>query len=336
VARFYGYDKIPSLVTPVDAFEPEKDTARDCVGRLRETLLRRGLDEVLNWSFADPDKEKLVGNSCDPVAIRNPISNRASVLRTNLFMGLLEKSARNRNRGLDGVHIFEIGNVYFRKEDACRERLALGILSSGLLPGAGWQEKPRPGDFFFLKGTIEAAMARLRYDPVAFKAVKQPAFEEGWSLALLHKSQPVGRLGVLNSGLLAAYGLEGPVFAAEIDLEGLFEKQPRPFHIVPVPRFPGVNRDLSFLADRGVAFQEIRKILDKPPLANLESYELVDRFSGPSIPADKVSLSIRFRFRNTGRTLLAEEVDKVEQDIIDRLKSTFHIQMREGSIDNRT
>ncbi len=336
VARFYGFDKIPSTVTPVDSFELERDRTRECVDKLRETLLRQGLDEVINWSFADPEKEKLVGNGREPISIRNPISNRASVLRTNLFMGLLENAARNRNRGLDGVHIFEVGTTYLREEDQCRERLALGILSVGLLPGTGWQEKPRPTDFFFLKGAVEAGMARLRYDPVAFKPAAQAPFEKGGALALLYKSQPVGRLGVLKQDLVVGYGLEGTVFAAEIDLEALYEKQPRPFGITPVPRFPGVSRDLSFLADRGVSFQEIRKILEKPPLAFVESYELVDRFTGPSIPADKVSLSIRFRYRNPGRTLLAEEVDKVEQEIIDRLKAVFHIHMREGSIDNRT
>jgi phenylalanyl-tRNA synthetase beta chain len=336
VARFYGYDKIPSLITPIDSFEPERNRAKDCVGDLRETLLRQGFDEVINWSFADPEKENLAGSGRDPVPIRNPISNRASVLRTNLTMGLLENAARNLNRGLEGAHIFEVGSIYFREGDNYRERETLGVLSTGFLPGAGWQEKPRPADFFFLKGALEAVMTRLRYDPFSFKTAKRSPFEAGRSLTLLYKGQPVGVFGVLGSDLVAGYGLGGTVFAAEIDLEGLFEKQPRPFEIAPVPRYPGISRDLSFLADRGIPFQDIRKVLDKPPLAFVESYELVDRFTGPSIPSDKVSLSIRFRYRNPGRTLLAGEVDRVEQDIVERLKSAFHIHMREGSIDNRT
>jgi phenylalanyl-tRNA synthetase beta chain len=334
VARFYGYDKIPSVVTPVDSFEPETDTTRDRINGLRETLLRQGLDEVINWSFADPDKERLVGSGREPVAIRNPVSNRASVLRTNLFMGLLENASRNRNRGLDGVHIFEVGNIYFREEEKCRERLALGILSAGVLPGAGWQEKPRPTDFFFLKGAVEAVMIRLRYEPFSFKALKEPAFEAGRSLALLYRSQPVGRFGIIRPALAEGYGLEEGLFAAEIDLAALFDKQPRPFGIVPIPRFPGICRDLSFVVGRDIPFQEIRKTLEKPPLAFIEGFELVDRFAGPLIPADKVSLSIRFRYRNPARTLLAKEVHRVEQEIIARLKSAFHIQMREGSIDN--
>ncbi len=333
VARFHGYDKIPSIVTPADSFELDKDRTRDRIDGLREELLGQGLDEVINWSFADPEKEKMAGSGRDPISIRNPISSRASVLRTNLLMGLLENAARNRNRGLEGVHIYEIGNIYFREEAGFRERLTLGILSTGLLPGAGWQGKPRPTDFFFLKGKVETALARLRYEPFSFKSVKHASFEPGRSLAPLYKGQAVGRFGVLRGDLVSAYGIEGTVFAAEIELGDLFAKQAGP-SICPRPEIPSVSRDLSFLVDRDVSFQQICRVLDKPALPLIESYELVDRFSGPSIPRDKVSLSVRFLYRNPAKTLLAEEVDRVEKDIVDRLKSAFRIQMREASIDN--
>jgi phenylalanyl-tRNA synthetase beta chain len=97
-----------------------------------------------------------------------------------------------------------------------------------------------------------------------------------------------------------------------------------------VPKFPGVVRDLSFLVDRNVPYQEIERTLDRmaPPL--VEGYELRDRFSGPSIPAGLVSLTVRFRYRHPQRTLRAEEVDRVEQDIIGQLKSAWNIQLREA------
>jgi len=126
-----------------------------------------------------------------------------------------------------------------------------------------------------------------------------------------------------------------PVSAAD-DLSGLFEKTPRTFQYAPVPKFPGVSRDLSFLLDRSIAYHDVGQAMAKldPPL--LEGFELRDRFSGPSIPAEKISLTVRFRFRHPQRTLVAEEVDRVEQDIVGHLKSALNIQLREGKIDNRT
>jgi phenylalanyl-tRNA synthetase beta chain len=336
VARFFGYDRIPSEVTPVKSFDLVVNKKRDRVLKLRRTLLQNGFDEVINPSFADPEREGLLASGREAVGIRNPISAKASLLRTNLLMGLLENAAWNKNRGAEGVHIFEVGNVYSCQGENPEERLTLGLLSTGLLAGGGWQEKPAETDFYVVKGALEAVLAALRYEPFSFEATGPPYFEAGRGLTVLYKGQPVGRFGGLARPIAAGYSLDQAVFAAELDLAALFEKQPRPFAYTPVPKYPGVSRDLSFLVDRSVPYQEIRKTLDKmaPPL--LESCELRDLFSGPPIPAGKVSLTVRFRYRHPQRTLLAEEVGRVEQEIVGQLKSVWDIQLREASIDNRT
>jgi phenylalanyl-tRNA synthetase beta chain len=110
----------------------------------------------------------------------------------------------------------------------------------------------------------------------------------------------------------------------------LFAKQPRPFEYVPVPKFPGVSRDLSFLVDLNLSYGEIVRVLDRMTLPLLEDYELRDRFAGPALPAGKVSLTIRFRYRHPQRTLLAEEVDRLEREIVGQLESACPIQLREG------
>jgi phenylalanyl-tRNA synthetase beta chain len=333
VARFYGYDKIPSTVTPVDTFDLTVNRRQERLARIREALLAQGLDEVINWSFADPDREKAAAGGREAVAIENPISQRASVLRTTLLPGLLENAAWNLNRGLEGVHIFETGNVYAWDEEKHREDLHLGLLSTGLLPGASWAGPAEETDFFVLKGAVEALAEALRFEPVAFEERDHPSFEPGRALALLYKGQEVGRLGALRASFAAAASVERTVYAAEIDLAALFEKTPRPFEVAPVPRHPGISRDLSFLLDRGVPFREVARVLGKLNQPLLEGFELRDRFAGASVPGDMVSLTVRFRFRHPQRTLVAEEVDRVEQEIVGQLRSALNIQLREGKID---
>ncbi len=335
VARFYGYDRIPSELTPLRSWEPPPVRKRERAARLRQALCHQGLDEVVNTSFADPEKEAVFPSGRQAIAIRNPISVRTSLLRTTLFAGLLENTARNIHRGAEGVHIFEIGNVYSWQDEKPRETLSLACLSTGLLPASSFRDKPRAAALSFLKGAIEAALGYLRYEPWSFAETEAPAFEPGSALDILFKGERVGVLGRLKPEIPAAFSLEGPVFAAEIGLGGLLEKQARPFQYAPVPRFPAVERDLSFLVDRDVAYGDIRRALDKLALPYLESFELRDRFAGPPVPRDKVSLTLRFRFRNPQRTLLAEEADRVAQDLTGHLRAAFDVQLREGGkIDN--
>jgi len=337
VARFYGYDRIPAVVTPVGAFPLAVNRKRERLARIRETLGGQGLDEVINWSFADPEKEAAAAGGRTPVAIQNPISNRASVLRTTLLPGLVENAAWNLNRGLDGVHIFELGNVYYWGDDEKhREDLHLGLLSTGLRPGESFMAAAAETDLFVVKGAVEAVFEALRFETAGFAERDHPSFAPGRALAVLCRGQEVGRLGLLSRRLAAAFEVDRPVYAAEIDLAALFGKTPRPFEYVPVPKLPGVVRDLSFLMDRAVAYGEVARVLGRLDQPLLEGFELVDRFAAPPVPADKVSLTIRLRFRHPQRTLVAGEVDRAEQEIVGHLRSALDIQLREGKIDIRT
>lgn len=330
IARFYGYDKIPSVVPPVKVTEPTPDKSREMLDKLRHALFHQGFDEVLNFSFSDPEKERGFASGRTPVEIRNPISAKASLLRTTLLGGLLETTAWNVNRGMDGIHIFEVGNVFSREKEEFRERLMLGFSTTGPVGEPHWQKEAEAADFFHLKGTCEFLMAYLRYDPFSFEEKDFPLFEEGYSLSLVYKGETVGYLGLVRRSILQFYSLKQDVYAAELDFDLLMEKQRRPFQYVPVVKYPGISRDISFVVSRKTAFKEIKEAVEKLSLPFLEGFTLIDRFEGPSIAKDKVSLSLRFVFRSPKRTLRADEVDKIEQKVLGHLKTVFGIQLREG------
>ncbi len=336
-ARFYGYEKIPSVLPPLQVVDPIPDRTREKAKQLRPLLFHYGFNEVINFSFSDTEKERLFGTGIEPVEIRNPISARTSLLRTTLLGGLVETAAWNRNRGLEAIQLFEIGKVYSREEQGLRERLALGILSTGMRDEPYWRRSCREADFFQLKGECEALLQQFRYEPYSFERTEHPFFEPGSCLALAFKEEKVGLLGQVTGRIRDAFDLKQPVWAAEIELDLLFGKQPRPFAYQPVPKYPNVIRDVSLLVPREVVYQDICKAIAKFPLPILEDVQLIDRYSGESIPQDKISLSFRFIYRHLQRTLLAEEVDRAERQILNSLKKAFGVQLREGGrIDNRT
>lgn len=330
IARFYGYEKIPSQFPPLKTVEPPLDLNRKRTNKLRQLLFNHGFDEALNFSFSDPEKEAGLQTGRRAIEIRNPVSSRASILRTTLLGGLLENVVWNKNRGAEAVHLFEIGNVYFWENETSREKLTLALVTTGILGAAHWQKRNEETDFFHLKGTLESLMVHLRYEPFSFKEEEHAFFEPEYSLALTFKEETVGYFGLLRKSILDSYSLKDVVWAAELDLAALFSKKPQSFQYTQVARFPSVTRDVSFLADRNISYQDIKRVMERLSIPFLREFSLYDRFSGSSIPKDKISLSFRLVYVNPQRTLLTEEVERLQQKIIDALKAKFKFQLREG------
>jgi phenylalanyl-tRNA synthetase beta chain len=330
IARFYGYENIPSHFPPLTAMEPPPDPKKRQIQRSRQTLLHYGFDEVVNYSFSDPENEEKFKTGRKAITIKNPISTKASLLRTTLLEGLLENVLWNLNRGADGIHIFEVGNVYFWEDNTCCEELVLGVVSSGFLGMISWQEQRVQNNFFHLKGACEALLAMLRYEPVVFLPGQHPSLEKDSSLSIQLKGKKVGCIGTVRRDICNAFSIKEPVWAAELNLGEIFQTQPRPFEYIPVIKYPKVVRDISFIADQKVSYEEIKQSLEELSLPNLERFELYDRFTGASIPKGKVSLSFRFLYHHPQRTLLADEVDGFQEKIVKTLSSKFGFQLREG------
>ena len=330
IARFYGYDKIPVHFPPLRVPEPPLDQRREKIDRSRQMLFNRGFDEALNFSFSSPEREAQFGTGRSAVEIRNPISSKASLLRTTLMGGLLDNIAWNMNRGADGVHFFEVGNIYFKNKMKSQEQLTLSLVTTGLVGPPHWHRKSEKTDFFRLKGTLESLMEYLNYEPYSFKEEAHTLFEKESALALVVKKDTIGYFGLLKKSLLDAYSLDEPVWAAELNLDALFGKPSQAFQYSPVTKFPTVTRDVSFIADGNVSFQDIQEVVGKLSLPYLGSFDLYDRFSGSSIPKGKVSLSLRFVFSHPKRTLKTEEIDKIQKKIISALGASFNFQLREG------
>jgi phenylalanyl-tRNA synthetase beta chain len=336
VARFYGYDKIPASIPPLRVLEPPVAQKRERINRLRQLLFHNGFDEVLNFSFSNPEEEARFKTGKKAIEIRNPISSKASLLKTTLLGGLLDNIVWNKNRGAEGIHLFEVGNVYFWQNQAKREQLSLALATTGLVGPVQWHSKSEETDFFRLKGALESLMTYSRHEPFSFKEEDHAFFEPRFSLALIFKEETVGYCGLLKKKLLNAYSLNDSVWAAELNLALLFEKQPHPFEYTPVARFPSITRDVSFIADQSVDYQDIKKFIEKLSIPYLTKFDLYDRFSGSSIPKGKISLSVRFVFRHPQRTLLAKDVDAFLEKIINSLVTRFKFQLRKGGkIDKR-
>jgi phenylalanyl-tRNA synthetase beta chain len=125
--------------------------------------------------------------------------------------------------------------------------------------------------------------------------------------------------------LAFARKLRQPVYVAEILVERLFQRELRQPNYRPVPRFPAVDRDFSFLFDAGVAFERIQHAVDAAGIPELREFRPVEILrgdqSGTSLPPNKYAILLRARFQSAERTLRDDEVASWAQQIVRSLEA---------------
>ncbi|MCP2605466.1 phenylalanine--tRNA ligase subunit beta [Candidatus Aminicenantes bacterium AC-335-O07] len=329
IARFYGYEKIPSQLPSLRITENPFNTKKERIEQIRKILISMGFDEVINYSFTSPDKDDFFKNEKNPIQLKNPISSLFSRMRTSLFPGLLQNISWNLNRGAEGISIFEIGKIYEWEGEKPKEYMSLGIVCSGLFKERYWKEKEKKSDFFILKGTIESLFEKLKLLPFSFEYEDCNYFENNFSLNINVKGEKIGYIGLIRKEIREAFEIEEDVYAVEINLESLLNKSLPPIKFKPFSKFPSIVRDLSFIIDKERSYKEIEEEIGKIAPSILVKFMLYDYYTGPPVPPGKVSMTIRFVYSHPGKTLSAEEVQVVHNRIFEDLRNKFGIKLRE-------
>lgn len=226
------------------------------------------------------------------IKLVNPITETADELRMSLLPGLIQSIAYNLRHRNQQVRLFEIGRVFLPDG----EKVALGITMLG--------------DYLELKGILEGIIPALGYP--------RPSFDGS-------RISVDGRIiGEIRTSALETTEVQ----TCEIYLSHLVEIPMRRLRYEPIIPFPSVERDASFLLHEGILYVQLEALLEKLNVPELRSYKLIDRYQGENIPAGKVSITLRFVFQSTERTLTSEEADRSYQAIVDHIASAFGAQLR--------
>ncbi len=313
VIRMAGIDRVPATLRGFPAPASIADRRHDNAEVLRERLRGRGFSEARTSHFVSP--EALGRSGLDPangLAIRNPLGAEQALLRPALLAGLLGALAHNLRHGLPAVRLFEIGRVFAREED--EERTALGIILSGRGGVPSWKKPPDEADFFDLKGVLEAALGELAFTPS----------ETGGLAVRVEATDVDGTLRRLPRELALTHDAKAPVYYAEVLIDRWLEAPPAAVRVSALPRFPAVERDLAVVLPRRVPFARLESCLRSARAPHLREIVLKDVFGDPSgekLEVSLRSLTVTLTFREDGRTLTADEVDRAIDTLRDHAKA---------------
>jgi phenylalanyl-tRNA synthetase beta chain len=342
VIRIYGYDRVP-LTLPRGDTVPGVITP-SLVGehRVRETLTRCGVVEVLTLTLQTREAAARAprprdGEGPASVVLENPLTQDQAALRTSMLPGLLDVLATNASRRIGDLQIFELGHVFWpgRPGERPEERRALGIAVMGRWR-TGWnvQEEQASADFFHLRWILDALFGSLGVQDTS--VVPLAAANDWWHPGRAAQATAGGRavalFGEVHPDLASRHRLPHRAYLAEVDLEAFLppSKPSLPSGIYTgLPRFPEVERDLAVVVPDRLPASDVVKLIRDAAGPLLEEVELFDVYTGPPVPPGHKNLAYRLRLRASDRTLTAGDAEEIMERVRIALRTRAGAQIRE-------
>ncbi len=319
VARFYGYDNIPTTLPNGEATTGKLSFKLRIEQAARDIAEFCGFSQGMCYSFESPKVfDKLLLPKDSPlrrtVEIMNPLGEDYSIMRTTSLNGMLTSLATNYNRRNKDVRLYELGNIYLPKS------LPLtGLPEERMQFTLGMYGK---GDFFSMKGVVEEFFEKIgmkdreTYDPNAGK----PYLHPGRQANILYDGKVVGYLGELHPEVADIYGIGERAYVAVIDMPEIMEYATFDRKYDGIAKYPAVTRDISMVVPKHILAGQIEEVISAKGGQYLESYALFDLYEGAQIREGFKSVAYSTVFRAKDKTLSDAEVTEAMDRILKALE----------------
>ena len=320
VARFYGYDNIPTTLPRGEATTGKLPFKLRIEEVARDIAEFCGFSQGMTYSFESPkvfDKLLLPEDSeyRKAITISNPLGEDFSIMRTISLNGMLTSLAFNYNHRNKNVRLYELGNVYLPGELPLKElpdermQFTLGMYGDG--------------DFYTMKGVIEEFFEKIglhekeTYDPKSGK----PFLHPGRQANIIYNGKVVGYLGEVHPEVADNYDIGDRAYVAVLDMPLIVEMSTFDRKFEGIAKFPAVNRDLSMVVPKEILAGQIEAMIAQRGGKILESYQLFDIYEGSQIKEGYKSIAYSITFRAKDKTLEEAEVSAAMKKILNGLES---------------
>lgn len=346
VARIHGFQNIP-LTMPICASMPDrtKETSSR-IDRVRTLINASGFTEVVTMSFtSEGAAREFVSTENGEVgpALLNPLTEDYAVMRTSLLPGLLSVMKRNLNFRWEDQKLYEVGKTFaavpgaeLPREDLRLAGIAVGKrypdlwhFHKGEMDVFGKIDSIREVDYYDLKGALENLLEGLGVSDATFVPCTLPFLHPGKSADLMLGGEVVGFMGELAPKKIREHDLPAQVQVFQILLEPLFVQTRKDRVFKPIPRYPYMERDLSFIVERNCSGDKIKHLISRLGHDIITSVILFDLYRGESIPDGRQSITLRVRYQSEDRTLTDEEVQEVHSLVMQALVDELGAAVRE-------
>lgn len=325
VGRLFGYNNIPTTTFRGAATEGGYTEAMKLENRAGSLCRSLGYSEILTYSFVSPsifDQIRLPEDSSlrNAMRIQNPLGEDASIMRTVALPSMLAILARNNAYHNDAVKLYELAKVYLPKPGQ-----TLPDEPKHLVLGTYGEHE----DFFKMKGEIEAFLRGMNVPEARYTAEKHdPTFHPGRCARVSVGGIDLGCFGQIHPLVARSYGIDGEIFAAELNFTALLSLQLPEKTYTPLPKYPAVTRDIAVVCGEAVTVAALSDCIRTAGGKLLRSVELFDIYRGKGIASGSKSAAFRLTLRADDRTLTDADSDGVVSTVLAALEKELNAKLR--------
>ena len=320
VARFYGYDNIPTTLPRGEATTGKLPFKLRIEEVARDIAEYCGFSQGMTYSFESPKVfDKLLLEEDSPyrnaIKISNPLGEDFSIMRTVPLNGMLTSLAFNYNHRNKNVRLYELGNVYLPKQlpltELPEERMQFTLGMYG------------EGDFFVMKGVVEEFFEKAglhktaSYDPQAGK----PFLHPGRQANIIYDGEVMGYLGEIHPAVADKYGIGEKAYVAVLDIPRVVEYASFDRKFEGIAKFPAVTRDISMMVSKDILAGQIEAMILQRGGKHLESLNLFDIYEGEQVKKGYKSMAYSLVFRAKDKTMTEDEITSAMKKVYNGLES---------------
>ncbi len=208
----YGYDKFePELPNIFTIASLSDETKFEDI--LRDTFIGMGAIEVLSYHLSNEkilhENMGIKNKTC--IKVIHPMNEEYNALRDSIIPLLLEFLSKNKRYEYKQF-IFEIGNVFYKKDGDAKEEKHLA-----------WACADTKASYEDAKAIVDALMRELG---LTYKVEEEkcPFYIEGRCAKIIINDKEIGHFGEIHPQIIRNFDLEVPIIGGEMDVRGLQEE----------------------------------------------------------------------------------------------------------------
>ncbi len=327
IMRIDGFDNI-LIPSSINISPAVSSGSRDYPLRekLSGVLVGMGFNEMLNNSITNSanyseDELKIA------VKMLNNLSSELDMLRLTMMETGLQTMARNLNHRNDNLMLFEFGKTYAKYSAKYVEEDHLALFTAGKVNETSWNKAAEEANLYFLKGVVHALQIQSSIPSIEYKVEERNRFE--YCINGYAGKQLVVSIGKPSTEMLNKFDIRVPVWLADIHWQNwLAAGNSNSIRYKEISKFPLVQRDLSFVANNDVTFDDIDRLLASLSIKQLKNYRLFDIFKSEKLGKNKQSMAMNFTFLDEEKTMKDDEVDKIMGKITKGIEETLKAEIR--------